>query len=433
MQPNPGRRTYTERLKRAGTLGGDIIGILGVVSVIARLLTPQEAHLMLSIDPPDATVTVNGLVAANEQLKDLRIAPGEVSVAVGRPGYLSSDTVLSLGTGETQVITIALRPLVKAGGAPLPAPGTNPPTPTAEFTATSPESAADRISEVLGQVPAPRYNRLHVEPLMIGETGTGSSFSLFMKDLLERRMSSTGAWHVLIDEAGGSPDEPTHSLVGKYWLRSGVIVVSARLVESGSHRLLGSVEVRLARSGIRRASSASPPANLNTALADLKVLGTAENVDGELKLDVTTNKGKENLIFVEGDTMRVRVLVNLPCHLRVLYHMANGRRVLLMEGIKIPAQLTNRQYELPKLLECSPPFGVEILQVIARTEPFPPVQTETADGYDYLKDDINAFAAASRGMKVKPDRTLQAEQRLVITSVAKAATPLPPEAQSPTN
>jgi hypothetical protein len=87
----------------------------------------------------------------------------------------------------------------------------------------------------------------------------------------------------------------------------------------------------------------------------------------------------------------------------VLYHLANGPRILLFDNHYVDVSKVNRAYTLPKKFRVAPPFGVERLQVFASEKEFPPVATGLAvfDGQEYtnvLREDIKELVARSRGL-----------------------------------
>jgi hypothetical protein len=153
---------------------------------------------------------------------------------------------------------------------------------------------------------------------------------------------------------------------------------------------------------------------------------TSKSVVAGLKVDLWTNKGRDGLIFTEGDTIVVHVQANKPCYLRMVYHLADGRRILptgedsyrLQAGESSAAEMT---WEF----ECSPPFGGEYLHVFARTGPFDPVQVSLEDGYWVLRDPTDAFVAATRGIKPLQSGVMRAEASLLFTTMPKSTIPLP--------
>ena len=83
---------------------------------------------------------------------------------------------------------------------------------------------------------------------------------------------------------------------------------------------------------------------------------------------------------------------------------------------------------------CTPPFGIEFLNVAARTDKFPPIETREEDGYHLLIDqDVEKVAELFRGLKpvekteepIEPPlsdekpRFQQSEVQLMITTTEK--------------
>ncbi len=102
----------------------------------------------------------------------------------------------------------------------------------------------------------------------------------------------------------------------------------------------------------------------------------------------------------KGETMKVFVRVNRESYLRLLYILADGSRTLLHDNYYIDQFKSNRVVEIPEEFECAPPFGAELLVVVARTEAFPPIQTYESDGYLFLSaKDAGQAARGFRGMK----------------------------------
>jgi hypothetical protein len=159
------------------------------------------------------------------------------------------------------------------------------------------------------------------------------------------------------------------------------------------------------------------PANYKAALADQKVFSRDEIAGGGLTLEAWTNKQTQGNLFTGGEAMKVLVRVNMPCYLRFIYHMADGKRVLLLDEYFMDASKVNVAYEIPQEFECAAPFGGEVLQLLARTGKFESIRTQQVDGYDYLQDELKNVVAGLRGMKAAKSKILQAEQRIVVTTM----------------
>ena len=161
------------------------------------------------------------------------------------------------------------------------------------------------------------------------------------------------------------------------------------------------------------------PQNYKQMLIEQHAFAEGEFVSG-LQVEMWTDKGSEHLLYTEGETMKVSVRVNRAAHIRLLYILADGRRTLLYDNYYIDQSKANRVVEIPDGFECAPPFGAELLVVVARTEAFPPIQTYESDGYLFLSaKDARQAARDFRGMKKKqkPPDVQQSEAQLVLTTM----------------
>ena len=132
-----------------------------------------------------------------------------------------------------------------------------------------------------------------------------------------------------------------------------------------------------------------------------------------LAFDLLTNKGRGELTFVGGDTMAVYVRTNRPAYVRIVNRLADGRRVVLEDNLYIDESRIHGPV-LVGSYECAPPFGNETILAFARTEPFPPLRTVSEDGYAFLEEDLERYAARTRGFK--KISVLQAEAQIRIVT-----------------
>ena len=107
----------------------------------------------------------------------------------------------------------------------------------------------------------------------------------------------------------------------------------------------------------------------------------------QLHLECKTNKGKENLAFSQGETMRLYVKVNKPCFMRVTYRLADGRLVLFKDSFQIPPSKVGTFFEIGDGFNPSPPFGKEQVFFHAKTGPLDQLMLkQTADGYKLIQE-----------------------------------------------
>jgi hypothetical protein len=162
------------------------------------------------------------------------------------------------------------------------------------------------------------------------------------------------------------------------------------------------------------------PENFEEAYARMKVFGQNEIIKGDLNVEVWTNKGDDNLIFTEGETVKFFIRSNKECYIRFTYHLADNQAVLMLDNYYIAAHMANKVIELPDEFECAAPFGVETLQVNAQTKPFDNLITRNQDSYQFIDESISDAVIKTRGfIKVTGETIDKAEKRLVFTTLSK--------------
>jgi hypothetical protein len=146
---------------------------------------------------------------------------------------------------------------------------------------------------------------------------------------------------------------------------------------------------------------------------------------GDFALSVMTSKGFGHQIFTEGERMRIAVKAEKACFLRLVYHAADGQKVLLLENVPMTVSNEGNYITVPQDFECSAPFGVETLQLFACTSVFPPLKTHAQDGFIFIDEDIASVNTKTRGFKPvaggnTDNSTVQrAEVSIQVTTLAK--------------
>ena len=270
-----------------------------------------------------------------------------------------------------------------------------------------------------------------IAPFTFQDTRMGSPFARYFKQVLESKLTEVAKWSPMQQAETVQPRGLNISrdvaiasgarfvLKGTYWKQQGGVKVIASLQQVSDSRTVGSYEAIVDERVVQASRLSLEPQNFQVALSDQKHFDSAEVVGGGLTLEVWTNKGTEDLIYTRGERMQAYVRVNMPCHVRFIYHLADGKRALLLDDYYVDESKVNLVYPIPGEFECDAPFGAEFLQAFARTEKFDAIQTKSVDGYSILVEDLEGFLVNQRGMKRVKQGTMQAETRLVITTMEK--------------
>lgn len=263
---------------------------------------------------------------------------------------------------------------------------------------------------------------IRIFPFEYQSTSFGSSLSDYIRQKTEQSLSKFLKYKS-VKNAGKSDKTDFLSINGTYWIKkNSVEIISLIYDEKGQN--IGSARVDFPLSFVAALGIPYKPKNIMDALSDEKLFAKNELVYGNLKLDVWTNKGDRNLIFRRGEEMKIFVRVNTPGYIRVVYHLANGVRTPLYKNIYINEANVNKPYQLPHVFECSPPFGVERLQVYASSVEFPQMATKevniAGEEYKVIAEDIKTHLVKTRGMlRKKSKKKKTAERVLTITTVER--------------
>jgi hypothetical protein len=276
------------------------------------------------------------------------------------------------------------------------------------------DDAAWFVGYMLGQQQKGGNALARVVPLTYQDTKMSSQFGRYMQQLLEQRLASVAKWPV-----GGPSGEAQWLVSGTYWLHGDQVKLFVQVRELNSGNMVANTEVTFPKSVIDTAISLTPQ-NFVQALSDQKVFNKDEVVNGGLQVEVWTDRGNDGVVYTKDDTMHVYVRVNRESYVRLVYHMADGRRELLEDSYYISSNLVNQVVPIPERWICSEPYGAEVLQAFARTVPFEPIETQDVDGFKILKEDLEKFVVRTRGMKtVKDTAAQQAEARVVVTTMER--------------
>ncbi len=252
-------------------------------------------------------------------------------------------------------------------------------------------------------------------PFTYQDTKIASELSARLLAIMEQKLSGQGL-SVTTVQAGNNN---YMLLSGTYWEEGDFLKFSVVVKDPADGKTRASAENRLPKNWLQANNLSFKPENLEEALVRKNVMSKGEIIGGGLLLDVWTNKGDEDLLFVEDENMKLSVRVNHECYLRFIYYLADGTKTLLHDDYFINSDQVNKLVTLPDESVCSPPFGAETLQVVAQTEKFQPLQFKESDGYMIILEETEAIVSNVRGFKKESDQQLFAEKRLTITTIKK--------------
>jgi hypothetical protein len=250
------------------------------------------------------------------------------------------------------------------------------------------------------------------------DTKMGSTFSRKLTQVLEQKLSTGGKLSVFRND-GDQTLKADYVIRGTYWDESDQLKVIAVVNEIATGKIIASVEGTLDKSWISKNGIAYKPENFGQAMENMQVMKQDEIINGGLNIDLWTNQGQENLLYSKGDTLQLYVKANKECYVRLVYYLASGEKVLLLENYYVGSDMLNRIVKVPYRFICDAPYGAEILQMNAQTKQFSPLKTKRESGYEFIESDINEILKNVRGFKRIDDENLNAEKRVLITTLGK--------------
>lgn len=162
------------------------------------------------------------------------------------------------------------------------------------------------------------------------------------------------------------------------------------------------------------------------SLYDLNIVRTGPVVNvPTVQVLLRTDRGRQNVEYRAGNQMQIEVKANRPCHLRVVYLLADGTRTLLENDFVIRPGQENRYIRIAptESFICAAPFGTEHLLAYAADGPFCPLST-TPNPTLYVRNEggysviVGSLSALVEAVKCTISPTTVAEDRIQITTRA---------------
>ncbi len=225
------------------------------------------------------------------------------------------------------------------------------------------------------------------------------------------------------------PQAATYTMTGEYAESAGGIDVTYQLVDKESSTLQ-SRSVRL----VKAAYAGLETKPKTVSFEQLLKAGVA--VSGDLHVDISTSKGKHDLLFTEGEEVELFVKLSEAGYFYVVGHTLKDTEknsYLLelreVEGPRKFVQFVNAD-DANKLIsigkfEVSVPFGVEGLQVFASSkdllESLPPTQQDSATGLYLISASPQEGVTKTRALvRKKKENAQTAEGSLIFTTQVRS-------------
>ena len=300
----------------------------------------------------------------------------------------------------------------------------------------------DNLDDVAGAIQFQLYQQfdlqhqqLLVQPFFYQDTRLSSGFARYFKRLLEGKLKNSiqpqrefQAKSVNYEKDMAVSANADYVITGSYWEKEDDVQILAfcRSVQTGEIRASANVEFKR---GMLKSSLNLKPDNFEKIMSQQLAFEQEVIDSGHLKLEVWTDRGKNALLYSQGELMKIYLRTNRPCYVRLLYILANGQKTLLVDNLQINPESINRPLLVNDLLEidfeCTSPFGAEMIIGVARNYPFDTIETTERDGYIFIDtDNPKHLANITRGTKgfkrrKRNDESIQqTETKLILTTVA---------------
>ena len=300
----------------------------------------------------------------------------------------------------------------------------------------------DNLDDVAGAIQFQLYQQfdlqhqqLLVQPFFYQDTRLSSRFARYFKQLLEGKLENSIKPHrefqaksVNYEKDMAVSAGADYIITGSYWEKEDNVQILAfcRSVQTGEIRASANVDFKR---GMLKSSLNLKPDNFEKIMSQQLAFEQEVIDSGQLKLEVWTDRGKNALLYSQGELMKIYLRTNRPCYVRLLYILANGQKTLLVDNLQINLESINRPLLVNDLLEidfeCTSPFGAEMIIGVARNYPFDTIETTERDGYIFIDtDNPKHLANITRGTKgfkrrKRNDESIQqTETKLILTTVA---------------
>lgn len=218
---------------------------------------------------------------------------------------------------------------------------------------------------------------------------TATEFSEYLATNLESDFISIAGIEVKRNVTRSLSSSVQYEISGTYSIEGDKIKVTSVLKDPVSKITKGSATAYLKISYLQNNDIAYQQRNEEIFQKRQEVLKKT-SVKNDFTIDVWTNKGNQNPIFREGDTLQISLNVSQECYVRLIDVFSDGTQILLLDS-KIDASQVGKDYTIQPSFVCiGPNFGAETIIVMAKVgKPFPKLNTVDYYGYNKITDKLS--------------------------------------------
>lgn len=239
-----------------------------------------------------------------------------------------------------------------------------------------------------------------------GSNQLPSEFSELLAQQLESDFVSLAKFTVQRNLSRSINLTTQYEISGTYMVEGNKIKVITTLKDPSTSVTLGTATASIKLSYFLDNSIKYEPDN-QTQVDDQQDAFDNNRVQNDFDIDVWTNKGSQNIVFKEGDSLELNILASEECYIRVVNIWADGTKILLLNNQYIGGANVGIPYQYPTKFKCSGPvFGAETFVVFAQTGgQFPALKTSDYYGLQKIDEDFDQILDRAWTPDIKKSRT----------------------------
>ncbi|MBN3036793.1 MAG: DUF4384 domain-containing protein [Bacteroidales bacterium] len=258
---------------------------------------------------------------------------------------------------------------------------------------------------------------IQLSNLTYGRTYATSEFSERLSENLTSKLTRLGGYQVSRSATRGlgGKDRTPYLLSGNYIEEGDKLKINVQLINTQTNYSTTCVVCYLPMDYLSAFGMEYKPPNIEQDTEIQKIIDTRDE-SNDFEINLWTNKGNEGVTFFEGEILKITVISNMSCYLRLVDVLADGTMTLMLDNEYLEQSRANAEYTLPDKFTCSAPFGAEKLILMASTSPFAELDTFRQGGYTIIRNDLGTVMARSRGFVTDVQ---YAEKSITVTTMGK--------------